>query len=434
MRILTTAALGVACTLFAGVANAQSAEDKKEAVRLFDEGSRFYNAGDLDKALTTFQKALEKDDKQPGSWRWLGLIYRAKKQCKESIDAYTHYLRLQGDKTARFTERVHSEIEICRKELGYAPIPKDLPAGSGALAVSANIDGAQVSVDGIARGATPIEPLPVTPGSHEIQLARPCYLTVTQSVEILGKHVTDIRIELQKDPAAPKDKCDEQARKAPVAVATTGVIRLETPAKPSSVLLDGQPIALRADGSFEGAPGIHTLKVDTPDHEEWERRVVIVRGEPHSVPVVVRTNASRRNLRIGAWSAMGVALASGAVGLYYGIKESDTFDKARDLHQIEANRSTGNPTPFTTREELAKLEKDANGQRNLSMITLGVAGAALATSVVLFVLERDERTEGQEPPMATPYAAQQQARPRRIAVAPVPLPGGAGIVLSGRTW
>jgi len=127
MRILRTAALGVACTLFAGVASAQSADDKKEAARLFDEGSRLYNAGDLDKALTTFGKALEKDPNQPGSWRWLGLIHRAKKQCKESIDAYTHYLKLQGDKPSRFSERVHTEIEICRKELGYAPIPKDLP-------------------------------------------------------------------------------------------------------------------------------------------------------------------------------------------------------------------------------------------------------------------------------------------------------------------
>ena len=434
MRILITAALGVLCTLFAGAASAQSADDKKEAARLFDEGSRFYNAGDLDKALTTFSKALEKDPNQPGSWRWLGLIYRARKQCRESIDAYTHYLKLQGDKPSRFSERVHTEIEICRKELGYAPIPKDLPAGSGALAVSANIDGAQVSVDGIARGATPIEPLPVTPGTHELQLARPCFVTVTQSVEILSKHVTDVRIELQKDPMAPRQQCDEQLRKAPVPVATTGIIRLETPAKPSSVLLDGKPIALRPDGSFDGAPGIHTLKVDTPDHEEWERRVVIVRGEPHSVPVVVRTTAQRRNLRIGAWSAMGVALASGAVGLYYGIKESDTFDRARDLHQREKDRSTGNMTPFTTREELARLEKDASSQRTLSLVTLGVAGAALATSVVLLVLERDERTEGQEPPMATPYASQGSARPRRIAIAPVPLPGGAGLVLSGRAW
>ena len=60
---------------------------------------------------------------------------------------------------------------------------------------------------------------------------------------------------------------------------------------------------------------------------------------------------SRSNLRMMAWGALGIAAAAGATGLYFGIKEADKFDEARDLWERERKRSSSNPTPGEAQRE-----------------------------------------------------------------------------------
>jgi hypothetical protein len=392
---------------------------KAEARVLFDEGVRAYNAGHYAGAEKKFTESAAKDPELPGAWRWLGLVYRAQKRCRASIEAYQRYLKLRP--VSQYTERVRREVELCRKELGLPARPANLPAGSGAVAVVADIEGAQVSVDGLARGATPLEPLPASPGTHEVTVSKPCHVSRTASVEVIEGQVSDLRVEMPRDPAAPREQCDERLRAATVKTPDRGAIKLAGPARPTRVTVDGAPVAVAADGWFEAPPGIHAVSAEFPGHAPWERRVVVVRGERREFLVEMRSTAERTRLRRFAWASLGLAAAAGALGVVYGIKEADTFDRARDLVELELARSPSAMAPYTSRAEIERLRDEASGQRTLALIGTGVALAAVGAAVGFFVVERDERIEGQPPALLT-----------RLRVAPVAAADGCVIAVAGR--
>ena len=74
-------------------------------------------------------------------------------------------MRLRPD--SPLVPEVRQDIDACRAALGRPMYPRRLPPGQGALAVIA-ADGASVLVDGIAKGVTPLDPMPLNAGRHTV--------------------------------------------------------------------------------------------------------------------------------------------------------------------------------------------------------------------------------------------------------------------------
>jgi hypothetical protein len=410
--------------LLAALLLVQATPEQKEVARkLFAEGEIAYNRGDYPLADAKFRAAAQADPELPGPARLLGLTLRAEKQCREAVTWFQTYLRLQPQ--GKWAPAVKQQIDLCRKELGLPQLGKVQPQqGTGILVVVTNVDGVVIKIDDLQRGVTPVEPLQVSPGKHSVLLYRECYVPRTETVEIFEGQVTDLKATLGRDPNARAD-C-EQHDTGPKIPMDRGRIRIVTDAPSPQVLVDGKPVAVGADNSFESTPGIHNVMVTAPGYETWERRVVVMRAQERQVEVHLRTAAERQALRRWGWVALAVGAAAGAAGTYYGISESQDFAHARQLADDEANRCTAGTqctgTPIVTRAQLADLQDSAHTERVLALTFIGVSVAAVGTAVVLFVMERGDNVDRED-------LEQQQHHAPSLTLVPQLGPNAAGLML-----
>jgi tetratricopeptide (TPR) repeat protein len=397
-------------------------EQREVARKLFAEGEVAYNRGDYPLAEAKFRASAQSDPSLPGPARLLGLTLRAENNCKDAITWFQTYLKMQPK--GKWAAAVKQQIDLCRKQLGLPQIGNVQPQqGTGILVVVVNIDGVVIKVDDLQRGVTPTEPLQVAPGKHTVLLYKQCYVPRTESVDIFEGQVSDLKVDLARDPNAAAE-C-EQKDLGPRIPLDRGRVRIVTDAPSPQVTVDGKPVPIGADDAFESSPGIHDVTVTAAGYETWTRRVVVMRGQERSIDVTLRTAAQRQSLRRWGWIALGVAAAAGAVGTYYGISESEDFARARQLADDELNRcptgGTCSGTPIITRQQLADLEDSAHGKRVLSLSLLGVSAAAVGTAVVMFVLERGDNPD--------PDDATHTLTAPQLSIAPSLAPGGAGLSL-----
>src|SRR5262249_8155071 len=149
--------------------------------------------------------------------------------------------------------------------------------------------GVVIKINDLQRGVTPVEPLQVAPGKHTVLLYRECYVPRTESVEIFEGQVTDLKAELAHDPRAAAD-C-ERKDIGPRIPLDRGRIRIVSDVAGLQVTIDGKPVEVAPDSSFEAPPGIHDVVVTAAGYESWQRRVVVMRGQERQVDVHLRTAA-----------------------------------------------------------------------------------------------------------------------------------------------
>lgn len=78
-------------------AQKESVEKKIENLRLWVEGQKFEDAGDLDKAITEYKKALEKEPKSMELLTRLGRVYRKSNKFPEAERTYIRALEIKPD-------------------------------------------------------------------------------------------------------------------------------------------------------------------------------------------------------------------------------------------------------------------------------------------------------------------------------------------------
>lgn len=71
-----------------------------EVQAAFNEGVQYYNTGNYEQALTTFQGALDKDPEQPALWAYVGETYDQLKRYDEAIEAYQKAIALRPNDAA----------------------------------------------------------------------------------------------------------------------------------------------------------------------------------------------------------------------------------------------------------------------------------------------------------------------------------------------
>jgi hypothetical protein len=418
--LVSVALAGALLATGAPTASAQApSKPSKQFLDAYNKGIDAFRLGNYDEARAQFDRAVAIDATLPGTYRWLTFLEIAEEKWEGCLTQAFTYVKLAGD-TPDATE-VREAHAQCRENLRRQPFREDFRDG-GAIAVIAGLDGVSVSINGLRYGATPFEPRSMAPGEHEVKLERQGYLTVTRTVAVVRGLVTDVVVELERDPDAPPDPGLLEGTHKEV---TVGWVTLRVAAPGAAITFDGAPATFDGRGRIEADPGTYEVVVAAPGHETWRRRVRIHRGQNRTIEVSVRSVDARAAERRNGYLALGAAGALAASGAAFAILESRVNKDAQDLWRTETSRPTGSLeqtgmiAPVRTREDLDDLRSRGKTYALLSHASYGLAAAAFGASVYFFLRERQADRDG---------------FPAPIAIVPiVPGPGGAGEAGVGAT-
>ena len=172
----------------------------------FQRGTEFYKEGNYDAALAEFSKAQE----LAPNYRLLyniGQVQAERHDYVAAVRTLTDYLAAGG---AEVPEERRSQVE---SEIA------SLKTKISELTVTSNVAGAEVSVDGVARGLLPLStPLLVSAGSRRVALAKPGYATVERTIIVTGQDKPTLDLPLQSAsafaPMKPVARTDEPPRQS----------------------------------------------------------------------------------------------------------------------------------------------------------------------------------------------------------------------------
>ncbi len=327
--------------LFAVLLAAQgaSAQPGKEVTREFQAGVDAFRLGKHDEAKKHLERAKQLDPKLPGPNRFLAAVAQAQGRFADCVTAARTAIELNpASAEIADTRKLHDD---CRRSDNRPTYSAEL-GDKAAIGITANVSGATVTIDSLVYGATPIEPRPITAGTHRVELAKPGHRATTINVNALAGIVTDLAIEMEVDPTTgPTDGL------AKVTPRSKGSIVVVVPRSGeddafagAEVRVDGARVEL-SRASVEGdrgvargagvAPGMRLLEVRFPGKDPWRRRVQVAApagdGSPDVrivTPELVNTAARERMRTRGLWltgAGVGFALAGG--GLAYKATQDD---------------------------------------------------------------------------------------------------------------
>jgi hypothetical protein len=354
-------------------------------------GQDAYHLGQFDAARAHFERARKLQADAPGPYRMLAAVAVAQKRFDDCLTEAAGYLVRAP--TGKFVPEVRKLHAQCRRTLGRAGFSGDFGEG-GAIALTSNVEGATVRLNGLKYGATPLEARAVAAGKLEVSLERRGYLPGKADVVVIPGIVVDVRIDLERDPRAPATDLAERPKED----VTIGWLVVATSVPAAIVSLDGTPVRLDAEGRIEAAPGLHHVTVDAAGYEPWRRRVRVLRGQKRVIAVKLKGSAVRtRERRIGL-VALGAAVAFTAGGVAFGALEASAFEEAQDIWDTETSRTRASPltdrVPLRTRADLEDAEQRGRRYALLSGISFAAAAAAAGVSVYYFVKERPTERPG----------------------------------------
>lgn len=375
MRAALLAAVAIAFVL-AGPAFAQSAQ----FAAAFQAGVDAYRLGDYAAARTHLEQARALDASLPGPHRFLAAVDAAEGKWQDCIaDARRAIAANPASTEIAATRKLHDD---CRAALGLAPFAGTYGDG-GAIAVTANVSGAAVSLAGLRAGSTPMAPRPIGLGEVAVSASKAGWKTATATVTILPGVVTDVALVLDEEAALPV--VDPEHAQVP----EQGWLIVRAPAG-ATVAVDGAAATPDERGRYPLAPGDHTLRVEQPGAIAVERPVRITRGQEARVTVaLVSLAAAAGRRRLGA-IALGTAAGLTVAGAVTGLLSMHAADQARDWAELERARPPGVPldesaafAPIHTRADIEARADRAHTLALASGVGYGLAAAALGVGVYL---------------------------------------------------
>jgi hypothetical protein len=389
----------------------------EDVVATFQAGVDAFRLGDYPKARELLEKARAKDPKLPGPHRFLAAVAQAEKRWEDCVSSARTAISLKPDSTeVEATRKVH---DFCRGGLGRTSFTGSYGDG-GAIGVTANVEGATVSLGGLRYGATPLAPRALAAGIVEVLVEKTGWLPATVTVEVLPQVVTDVEVRLEPDPGAGAG----DGKPPGVDPTTHGWLLLgDAPAAANAtVKIDGELVALEAQIPLRG--GVHEVNVEAEGRERWRRRVRITRGQKTRVAVDLPPNAERGSRRRTAMYILAGAGAIAAFGMGAAVISSRAAEDARDIYEIETSRPTAVPLedtlalePLHTRDDLEDARSRARTWSYVSLAAYGVAIVGAGVGGYLLIKSRTGEVDGQPAP---------------FAIAPVP--EGGAVVTGSVRW
>ena len=194
MHYRTLVAMGIVLGAMASPAYAQPASAggdapagpaaQEEAMQRFQRAVELYEEQDYAAALIEFRKAYELAPSYKLLYK-VGQVSYKLRDYAGALKAFEKYLLEGGDQidAARRSE-VQEEINL-------------LKAQTGRVEITANVFGAQVTIDDVVIGTTPLDgPLLVSVGKRKITVTAEGRQTVTQAVTIAGQELRKLNFEL----------------------------------------------------------------------------------------------------------------------------------------------------------------------------------------------------------------------------------------------
>lgn len=201
--VLCSAAIAAAATIDGrAAAGAGTAAISADLRREFQAGVDAYRLGKYDEARSHLARAQALDPKLPGPHRFLAAVASAQHQWTECITEARRAIQLNPrSQEIADTRRLH---EQCRASAGRPAYRTEL-GDAAAVAVTANVAGAIVRIEGLRYGGTPLAPLRIKPGAHEVAIAKDGYKPAHRAIDALPGIVTDIDVELEPElPISPR--------------------------------------------------------------------------------------------------------------------------------------------------------------------------------------------------------------------------------------
>ena len=179
--------------------------------------------------------------------------------------------------------------------------PSELVPAAALLTLVVSEPSALVSVDGVVVGVTPLEaPLGLPVGRHHLEVFKAGFQRVAQEVELVAG-TQSLSFELRAEP-------------------TSGRLRVGASSLPATLLVDGQEVGT-LPGTFEVAPGEHTLSARSRDAVGSELRVRVLAGETAVATMSMQPRLARLQIHVteasilprwqvgGGWRFRGVGVA-----------------------------------------------------------------------------------------------------------------------------
>ena len=165
-----------------------------------------------------------------------------------------------------------------------APVPGKV-AGTVDVLIKSNVDGAFITVDGKTQPGwqTPSR-VPLTPGSHVIQLSKPGYPTKKHGILLNDSSAREITVNLDTS-SAPAQKASEpaaspkRAETPDPASAEPGSLRVLTEPKGATIIVDGKSTPYKSPVIVPLPAGKHTIVLQHRRHDPVTREVVIRGGQ-----------------------------------------------------------------------------------------------------------------------------------------------------------
>jgi hypothetical protein len=380
--------LALGLCLLATPAFAQEATDLS---KVFQAGVDAYRLGKYDEARVHLQKARDMDPRLPGPYRFLAALGHVQGKWDEcTTNAYKALELNPKSSEAPDTRKLYEE---CRRSAGRSPYAQDL-GDSAAVAVTANVPGAAVTINELGYGATPLEPRPITPGELEVKIEKQGWKPRTVKVNAIAGVVTDIAVDLEPDPEA-----QAAMQVAPKEVPKIGWLMF--PTGQHTVSIDGKvtPPAERVELS----PGTHTLEVQAPGKDPWRRRFRITVGQKTTVatPELVET-AQRESMETRGYYVIGAGGALLLGGFVTALVSRDAAAEARDIVRIERARNPSDPlagvAPIRTRADLEDARDRASRYGLYSNVSYGLG--LVGVGVGAYFLYKGGRESHDPPPFA----------------------------------
>lgn len=341
------AALAIlALVLIAVPAGAQSDQERAAARAAANQGGDAFDAGRYEDALALFQNAERLVHALPH----LLYIARSSEKLGKLVEAREAYLKIQRERLKptdpeAFREaQAAADRELAALEPRLASVTVKL-AGASAQEASVTVDGQPLSAALVGL------PTPTNPGEHVFEARAAGKLAASQRVALAegGKQV--VTLTLEPDPNA-----------APA---------------PAS------PIA-------EGA----------------------VAPEPGAAPDVMRPDraASGSSLKVPAYIAFGVGAIGLGVGTVFIIGGSgDSSDASDKFKACLANNAEGDKAcrDPVAEKEIEDLDHSAARKKTLAAVGFAVGGAAIATGIVLLVLDKGSKPSAAQRAPSRPHVTPQ---------------------------
>lgn len=382
--------LAFACLVVTTTAYAQ--QPPVDMAKEFQAGVDAFRLGKFDEARAHLEKSRDMDPKLPGPYRFLAAVAQAQNKWDDCINNAHKALELNPlSSEAADTRKIYNE---CRAAQGRTPYRAEL-GDSAAIAVTSNVPGASVKINGLTYGATPLAPRPITPGELEVEVEKQGWKPKTIKVNAVQSIVTDIDAELDPDPNAQTTELKDGK---PV-IANIGW--LIVPHTEGAVTIDGKQTD--ANERIELTPGTHVVEVTAPGKDAWKRRVRISAGQKTTVQPELVDHDERMAIENRGLYVVGGGSALLAAGFLTAMISRNALNEAREINKFEkardASQLTNTAAPVRTRADLEAASNRAKTFAIISDVTYGVGLAAIGVGAYYLYKGAKQRTD-----VAPPFA------------------------------